>query len=246
MKKIFAFVAMAAMLMACGDDNDKTQGGNNPGPNIDPSFDCAITIDGQYGDWNALTTNVQVATLPEGDVAYSQLKTFKVYADEIFIHIFCEFDPTNTLVFVPYFDFDSDVTTGTTSKWEGSGYEGKAEGDIFEWSLDADGVPVEQQNPKMWNPGFYIYNDLGETECVLEAGLGAVISSTPAPTTGGLYAFEASIVREMLYGYPLGSSLSIGMIQYDQYWSYVGQLPCLTLADIDAGELETMLTVELP
>ena len=38
----------------------------------------------------------------------------------------------------------------------------------------------------------------------------------------------------------------MGMIQYDLNWGYIGQLPCKTLEQADAGETEPMLTVTLP
>lgn len=243
MKKIFTIVAMAAMLMACGGNEEDPQNkpGNKPGPGDEPEFVSKITIDGNYADWDAVTENIQIATLPEGEVQYSQLKTFKLYADEMFIHVYCEFDPENTLVFVPYFDLDSDATTGNTSKWDGAGYEAKAEGAV--WTTDEAETTLLE--PKAWDPAFYLYTDAG-TEEVCAAGTGAVISSVPAPTTGGLYAFEASIVRDLIAIYGLGDTFTMGMIQYDITWSYIGKLPCKNAADREAGALEEMLTVTLP
>lgn len=253
MKKFFAFVAMAAMLVACGEpDNGGNGGTNNGGGNYDiPASE--ITIDGNFSDWDALGDKASIATLPEGAVTYSQLKTLKLYADESFIHFFCEFDPANTLVFVPYFDIDSDGLTGNTSKWSGSGYEGKAEGEIWTWRTEMEydkEVCVEQLEPKAWDPSFYLYNEHDDgtttTDCVFESGTGAVISSVPCTTKDGLYAFEVSILRSILYAYNLGETFTMGMYQYNQNWACIGQLPCITDADKSAGELEYMLTVTLP
>lgn len=248
MKKFFAFVAMAAMLSACGDPDKGGNGGNNNNGGGSSELPASeITIDGQFSDWDALGSKVEVATLPEGDVTYSQLKTFKLYADEHYIHFFCEFDPANTLVFVPYFDIDSDGLTGNNSKWSGAGYEGKAEGEIWTWRTEMEydrEVCVEQLEPKAWDPSFYLYTDEG-TECVYESGSGAVISSVPCPTKDGLYAFEVSILRDILFGYELGETFTMGMYQYNQNWACIGQLPCLT-NDEKLTELEYMLTVTLP
>ena len=248
MKKFFAIVAMAAVLLACGDKPDN--GGNNGGNNHPvPDVECEIAIDGSFADWDAIDSKIQKATLPtEGTVTFSQLKTLKLYADEVFIYIFCEFDPTETLVMVPYFDTDSDGLTGNDSKWSGAGYEAKAEGDIWSWSTEIINdveVCVEQLEPKAWAPSFYVYTDDG-TECVYESGNGAVISSVPCATKDGLYAFEAAIVREFLYAYELGDTFTMGMYQYNKNWDCVGQLPCITDEEMSAGDLEYMLTVALP
>lgn len=245
MKKLFAIATMAVMLLACGEP-EENKGNNNGGGNNLPDVESEIIADGNFADWEAISDKVEVATVPtEGTVTYSQLKTLKLYADENFIHIFCEFDPTNTLVFVPYFDIDSDGLTGNESKWSGAGYEAKAEGDIWNWSLDAEGNPIEQMEPKAWDPNFYMYTDEG-TECVFEASNGGVLSCVPCATKDGLYAFEASIVRDALAAYELGDTFTMGMYQYNMDWACIGQLPCITDEEKIAGGLEYMLTVTLP
>ena len=255
-KKIFAIAAIAAAMMsfASCEKTPVNNGGENNGNETpaDVCPDCqknpceceeaaAITIDGDYADWENLE-GVQVATLPKGDVKYEQLKVFKLFADETFIYVYCEFDPENTLVFVPYFDLDNDPTTGNNSKWDGAGYEAKAEGSVFE---ELDGPA--QGAPHAWDPSYYMYTDSG-TEEICASGLGATMSSVPAALPNSkLYAFEAAIVREFIApGYNLGSQLTMGMIQYDLDWSYIGQLPCQTLEAKDAGAKDTMLTITLP
>ena len=258
-KKIFAIAAIAAAMMSFAScEKTPVQGGENNGEETpaDVCPDCqknpceceevlAITIDGDFADWDNLE-GVVVATLPKGDVKYEQLKTFKAYADAEFIYFFCEFDPENTLVFVPYFDLDNDINTGRTDKWSGAGYDGKAEGSVFE---ELDGPA--QGPAHAWDPEFYLYAPSATS--ILASGM-ATISSVPAAYNGGsTYAFEASIARSILidsyaaaYEPTLKTSLTVGMIQYDLDWSYIGMLPCKTLEEQDAGELETMLTVVLP
>ena len=112
-KKIFAIVAIAAAFAACNTEGTTPNGGDDvckdcqKNPCECEEITTAISIDGDFADWDNLE-GVVVATCPKDDVAYEQFKTFKVYADEEFIYIFCEFDPENTLVFVPYFDLDND------------------------------------------------------------------------------------------------------------------------------------------
>ena len=256
MKKFMTLAAMFAAVMvsftACEDQTtDPT-----PTPGEEVCADCgktpceceaepefAIKIDGDFSDWDNLE-GVQVATLPAGDVSYEQLKTFKAYADETFIYVFCEFDPENTLVFVPYFDLDGNPATGNDSKWSGAGYEAKAEGSVFE---ELDGPA--QGAAHAWDPAFYYYGDPSD---VLDAGL-AVTSSVPAAYKNGNWAFEASILRELvvdsyaaIFSDTKTDSFTFGMIQYDLNWDYIGKLPCKTLEQIEAGEKEPMLTVVLP
>ena len=228
--------------------NEETPGTNEETPGEEEEATAAVTIDGNFEDWDNLE-GVQVATLPEGDCEYEQLKTFKLYADEEFIYIFCEFDPENTLVFVPYFDLDGDPTTGNTSKWSGAGYEAKAEGGVF--AEDGTEEAPVQGAPEAWDPEFYYYGE--STDEVLASGM-AVTSSVPAAYKGGsTFAFEASILRELVIETYAGvfdgtktDSFTMGMIQYDLNWDYIGKLPCKTLAEKEAGELEPMLTVTLP
>ena len=255
-KKFFAIAAIFAAKMMSFTSCEKSpdQGGQETPADVCP--DCqknpceceevatAINIDGDFSDWDKLEGAV-VATCPKDDVAYEQFKTFKVYADEEFIYIFCEFDPENTLVFVPYFDLDNDPSTGNDSKWSGAGYEAKAEGGVFE-EVETDDGPV-QGAAQAWDPAFYQYTDSG-TEKVLDSGM-AVLSSVPAAYKGATWAFEASILRSVVleaYGIADATQFTMGMYQYDLDWSCIGQLPCKTFAQKDAGELEPMLTVTLP
>ena len=78
------------------------------------------------------------------------------------------------------------------------------------------------------------------------SGIGAVESSVPALTANGTYAFEAAIIRELIAAYGLGDAITVGMIQYDMNWSYIGMLPCQNEEARLAGALEEMLTVALP
>ena len=256
MKKLMTIAAMFAAVMISFSSCQKTpDGGKTPVENVCP--DCgedpcvceqtvggAIQIDGEYADWEGLE-GVVTATCPADDVAYEQFKTFKIYADEEFIYIFCEFDPEMTLVFVPYFDLDNDPATGNTSKWSGAGYEAKAEGGVFKEVTTDDG-PV-QGAPQKWDPTFYLYTDSG-TEKVLDSGM-AVFSSLPAAYKNGTWAFESAISREVVleaYGIADATQFTMGMYQYDLDWSCIGQLPCITFGQKDTGELEPMLTVTLP
>ena len=222
-KKFFAIAAIFAATMMSFNSCEKNpdQGGQETPADVCP--DCqknpceceevaaAINIDGDFSDWDKLEGAV-VATCPKDDVAYEQFKTFKVYADEEFIYIFCEFDPENTLVFVPYFDLDNDPSTGNDSKWSGAGYEAKAEGGVFEEVETDDGVV--QGAAQAWDPAFYQYTDSG-TEKVLDSGM-AVLSSVPAAYKGATWAFEASILRSVVleaYGIADATQFTMGMLE---------------------------------
>ena len=183
----------------------------------------------------------EVATLPEGWVEYEQLKTLKLYSDKIYIYMFCEFDPKNALTLVPYFDVDSDPSTGNDSKWNGAGYEAKAEGALFE-ELDFN----VQGEPCPWDPCFYYYGEW--TEEVLRPGI-AVISSTPVSYRDGTMAFEAAILRDVVLDalkVTDKTKLTMGLILYDINWDYIGKLPCKTIDELEYGVSETMLTLMLP
>ena len=108
---IFAAVAMS--FSACEKEENKNNGGGNNTVTTCPDCgealeDCtcgefvsAITIDGEFADWAAVTP---VTATCNPDAKWTALETLKVYTDEMYIHIYFEFseDEIVDLAWVPF------------------------------------------------------------------------------------------------------------------------------------------------
>ena len=249
MKKIFAIAAMAAMLIACGDNGEQNNPNPNPGtiPGGEVEVTTDITIDGNFEDWNGLE-GVSVVTLgTDGTYSDTDLKTLKLYADELSINIYAEYDPTVAMVLCCHMDVDGDANTGRSVPF--AGVDIYMEGSIYEWSTNEAGDTfVEQIGGVAWNPGIYEYagedgSDAWGWNELLEGGLAN--GSVPAAVDGGLAAVEVQIMREMI-PLALGESVSIMVGITNSGWDQSGILPQISLEAEEAGETPVALTVTLP
>ncbi len=89
MKKFqFAVLALAAVaFIACKPKNDPKP---NPEPEPEPEYTSPVTIDGSDAEYADLA-NVFVCNRPT-TTEYMGLKVMKVYADEVYVNIYAEFD----------------------------------------------------------------------------------------------------------------------------------------------------------
>ena len=246
MKKLLTMVIAATMLVACGnDDNGGTNKPNNGGS--DSNYTAPITIDGNFADWDALDqSKVSVATLPEGEVQYGALYTLKVYADELFVFAYIEFDdaalPDKSQVPMHfYLNSDNDSTTGG--------------GDAIWTDADADflfeGFVYQEGSLCSYDPGVYSWHGLDgdttwdwgtEDEIVLESGRG--LSSGAGSVDGnGLGRYEFAFLIDMM-PFTLADTFSIGA-GIQQNWNSVGMLPCGVVSDLDLEGTAEKLVVTI-
>lgn len=243
MKKIFAIAAMAAMLIACGDEKPENKpgngGGTTPEPEV-PEYVDAITIDGDFADWEALdASKVLVATCAENPY-YGALKTVKVYADELYINIYFEAeyladgDDANDFHIDVCINCDGDEATGGyAANWTDAGIDYLLEGcvrtagayvdydaDCFAWGgeVGAEGWT--------WN------SDLG-----LAAGNGLTVGK--GTFEGG---YEIKITKDLIPmdfadEYTLGVGLSMS-------WNRYGLLPNADVTEEDAKGLAAQFVVK--
>ena len=136
MKKIMTlaamFAAVAMTFSACNKEQKPDNGGENNGGTTtetcpdcgEPLDDCtceelpagAITIDGEYGDWDALGSKAVVAN-SNPDAPLKALKVMKAYADDLYLYVYFEYDTelvdmTDWLPVHFYINSDGDATTG--------------------------------------------------------------------------------------------------------------------------------------
>lgn len=223
MKKLFLVFAVAAMCMVgCKKDDSGNKGNNgNKGGGDDPEYVAPIAIDGDFADWAKLdASKVATATLPEG-AAKEALKLVKVYADEMYVFVYFEWDKElveyNADEFVPfhvYLNSDGDAATG--------GF-----GDQFsDASIDflAEGMLTDGKKIVNYGDGVSCFSWIGETNGTgwdweeLESGDGLFEGA------GVVGKYELAITREL---FPLGTLADDFTIGFDiqQAWDSVGVLP---------------------
>lgn len=226
MKKIFAIFAIASMVMVgCSkDDTNQKKGGNkNKEEKQEPEYVAPVTIDGNFADWAALdASKVATATLPDG-AAKEALKVLKVYADELYVYMYFEWD-TDMIEYEPdvehvpfhiYINSDGDATTGGFSdQWSDACMDVCFEGFLTDGtnivSYEGGAYPWEgEPNGSGWGWGEGIDAAAG-----LFAGAGVL--------TAGKY--ELSITRELFPIGKLADNFSLGC-DIQQSWDSVGYLP---------------------
>ena len=245
MKKFFALAAVAAMFIACGgneNENEKPNGGEGNGNQTEePAPESAIKIDGNFADWAEV--EVVSATLPsEGTAAYEQLKVVKVYADELYIYFYAEYDPTNIYAVDLFIDTDNDITTGCVGSDWANGLDVLMQGGIYSWTADK----TTQLEAKAYDPGANYYGGepgTNEWNWVSAVDSGVVTSCVPvANANGDLSAIEFAVMREMI-PMELGSTVAVGIIIETRGWSTVGKLPQAAAED---ETIPAALVIALP
>lgn len=240
MKKIFAIAAMAAMLIACGDEKpeNKPQGGDTPTPDPEPEFVAAITVDGQFADWDAVEVD-EIALKDGNTYGKTALKKVKFYTDEMYINVYVEFDPAEAMALCVYFDVDADATTGRGEPCQG--IELYLDGMIADWTLNADETAFIEPRISALAPDMTALKYTGENgatswtwEELLGAGNGFAVGSTPV-AVGANEAFEMAIVKE-LSPMPFGEQVGIAVSLSNFGWAECGTLPQYSNEELAADE----------
>lgn len=234
MKKFFAIAAMAAMLIACGDngeENKKPVGGEPE----EPEFVSAITIDGQFGDWAALdASKVVEATLPEGETLNSDLKKVKIYADDLYINVY--FEAAEPEADMPYhidlcINIDNDeMTGGYANVWSNAGIDYLIEGCVYN----------ENAYQEYAGEAFPWSGEIGAEGWSWDTAAVVAGSSTGKGTFAG---YEIQVTRDML---PLdfGASFTMG-VGLSKNWGRCGLLPCNVISEEDPNGLAPQFNVTI-
>lgn len=223
MKKIFALMAFAALvLVACNDkDNPKKPGKDKGGD--DEEYVAPIKIDGDFADWAKLDASKVATATCAANAAHPALKVVKVYADEYFVFVYFEWDKdliehepdVEHVPFHVYINSDGDAATGGfADQFTDACMDGMFEGFIY-----PDGAAVGS-----YSPGVYKWvgepNGSGWDDCWED--LGEIADLTAGAGIDGKY--EMSISRDLYPVGPWADNFSIGFdIQQD--WDSIGILP---------------------
>jgi hypothetical protein len=225
MKKILSFLAMTASILMVSvschkpDDEDDEEGGG------ETKYEAPITIDGNFSDWAKLPAADIAEARTVADATHTALKLVKVYADEVFIFVYFEWDKDqisyeNGVEHVPfhcYVNGDGDSKTGGFSDQ----FSDACSDALFEGFIYPDGV-LGSYDPS-------VYKWIGDPN---GSGWGWSDGDAPILASGsGLCAgagiegkYEFQITREL---YPLGKIADNFSIGFDiqQSWDSVGVLP---------------------
>ncbi len=219
MKKVFAFLAVAAMI--CFVSCQEKEGGKGGRGKSD--YEAPIKIDGNFDDWAKLdASKVAVAKTAEGNT-YSSLKTLKVYADAYYVYIYFQFvgEDIADRAWVPfhmYINGDGKTETG------GYGDQfAEACADIMtEGAIFADGEFCS------YNPsGHKWVGEVGGNgwDGCWEEVVGEGSNFCSGAGSGNQY--EIRLIREMYPGGKLADNFSLG-VDIQQNWNSVGILPNAT------------------
>lgn len=242
MKKVLAFMAVAASILVVSCKKPNNGGNNNGGGNNDePEYVAPIKIDGDFSDWAKLDASKVAKAECPADATKTALKKMQVYADALFVYVYIEYDKDQIshepdVEHVPmhvYINGDGLATTGGFGdQWNDACMDVMMEGFIY-----PDGAAIGS-----YEPG--IYKWVGETNGTGWEGcweeLGDIAGITAGAGIEGKYEF--SIVREL---YPIGKladTFSIG-IDIQQSWDSVGFLPIGTVDDDNTSGHANSLTV---
>ena len=252
MKKFMTLAAIFAATMmsftACEDTTKPDNGGDEVVTCPDcgqPEADCTcndytspITIDADFSDWAALDASKVATCKTDADAKYPALKVLKVYADDVYVNVYFEFDEEyiTDVEYVPfhvYLDCDgSTATGGFGDQWTDAATDYCLEGAVIEagefcsydpglygWIGEVSGTGWEWTEPSILSSGSGIGNG-----------------------TGAGNKYEFALLREMLMGVELADTFGIG-VDIQQDWSSVGILPNTAVTDTNTNGLVDMLKV---
>lgn len=250
MKKVFSFLAIAAMVLTACNKDPKPKPG--PGPD-DPEgpqeeYVAPITIDGDFADWAKLDASKVATTTCDPAAKYDKLKTVKAYVDEQFIYLYVEFSPMTDewIPFHVYMNADNSDKTG--------GYGDEfAEADA-EWLLETSITAYDCALFKWWaeaktNGWMWTKHDAGlqAEEHSADDGWGAVIPEGQGIGTSAGDAskgkYEIAIMRAMLEdNVTFADTFTLGF-DIQSNWSTVGILPNAACTDDNPNGLAPKMKV---
>lgn len=223
MKKVFAFLAIAAALsmVSCKKDNTKPTPDPDPQPQPEPEYVQPITIDGDFSDWGKLDASKMATATTDPDATHTALKLVKVYADELFIFVYFEWDKEQIthepdvehVPFHVYLNGDGNSATGGfADQWSDACTDLLMEGFIY----------PEGSTIGSYEPGLYSWSGEANGSGWSWEDLGDIAGICSGAGIEGKY--EMCIMREL---YPLGKIADTFSIGFDiqQGWNSVGILP---------------------
>lgn len=250
MKK-FAFALMAVATLAMVACNKKDEPKNNTGgggdDDDDPTFVSKISVrDNSIADWANVPAQYLVEAKCPEDALFTAMKSVKVYADQQYINVLMEYDPSQFGVdaageddwdWLPvhmYINADnSDATGGYDDEFTDGNAEVLLEGGIYS---QKEAIDYDPAYFKWWGNGIddtrtgWLWTDPTKDEAWLEANKwGAVIATGEggigkSQEIGGKGMVEIQIMREMIPVTWHETTFTIGF-DIQSHWNSNGVLP---------------------
>lgn len=238
MKKFMTLVAMFAAVMmsftACDKDDPKKPGGDD---DDEPEFVSPITVDGVFTDWDALDASKVASATCVADSKHTALSKVKVYADNLYINVYLEFDAAQitdrswTPVHI-YLDADNSNATG--------GYGDEFTDANTDWMLETaifSENAFNDYNASFWKwwgevgGDGWLWSD-PDVEGDESNNWGALLGEGSGISTGmgAGNKYEIQITRALLPGATFADTFGIGF-DIQQNWSSVGVLPNASISE---------------
>ncbi len=220
-----AFSVIAALAFVSCEKKPVNNGGNDDDDD-DNSFVPAVTIDGNFSDWNSL--DCAAAVLPDGAMdLYTAIKTFKLSGDEMYIYIYAEFDKSKldmtgewTNPVDIYINSDNNGETGGIFYlWDPLGYEYflennlLASGEFSDWSETMFFKFTGEDGTDVWAVDPPARQELSSANLCKAAG----------KIEGNVAKWELSILRALIPG--LKNTINVGIMVQSPEWVRIGSLP---------------------
>ena len=248
MKKIMTlaamFAAVAMTFSACNKEQKPDNGGNENGGGTttntcpdcgedpcvcEPEYESPISIDGDFADWDALDPSKVAVTECAAEAKDPALKVLKVYADEVYINLYFEYDETaltnGTAAFDIYLNQDADLGGADDEHWLSQAN--------VDYLLEDESIIVDG-TWESFDPGMFHYTGPVDTwdwswEEIMSSGSGI------ASGAGNGNKYELAVMIEMLMGVELADTFSLGCILTDidaaGAWNGVGCIPNTDVTD---------------
>ena len=217
MKKVFAFLAVAALCVCACDP--KEEGGLNGG---DSNYKAPITIDGTFDDWATLGDKALTFNCAEGEHPKPDMKTLKIYADKYYVYVYVKMDYTayEGEVDMVHIDMviDGDASEATGGYNNGLWKAGKPAFDLLiEGSIIEGGEVCEAYEPFVGSFSGELNADTWTWE---ELAVSDFVTGKGTKTE-----WEFRIIREL---YPVGKlkkEFKMGVFTSVNGWNATGALP---------------------
>lgn len=252
MKKIFAFLAIAAMcFVSCSKDNgndNKKKHNDDENNDEEQVYKAPITIDGEFADWAALDATKVAKATSDPASPWNAVKEIRVYADEMYVFYYIEYDSAQIgdllaagktpdkedhdgLPIRLNLNTDGEFTSGYTS-YSLDGYDF-----IIEGSLAQAGEWVEFDGT--------LHQRIGSWVELLAPGNGLCTGA------GKDNKYEIQLTREVFNSaalgstvpMPMGETFQAGIRFYTNTWAELGNMPDGAVTEDNTGGYGHLLNV---
>lgn len=228
-------IAAAIAFVGCKEKN-KPSGPTDPTDPEEPEFVSLIKAnDNSIADWDKVpASQISSCQCPE-DGLYRGLKSIKVYADELYINILAEYEPSKipdhtSVPFHVYINTDnSDLTGGYGDQWNDANVDIMMEGFLFAAEAWDGETPLDEGAPCAYDPVIVPWTgEIGGTGWGWGEELVPAGAFVESQHVAGNYV-EFQMMRELIPSLAGWDEKEFGIgFDIQQSWESVGILPLVS------------------